>query len=228
MAIFAAVVFVAGAAVFLLLGRDSAPVRAESPGVARREVEPAPPENAKKPEQGVVAQATEAGHEHSTESAPAVGAAPVTTKPVKAADDPVMREQRFRLNPGLSDVARAYANGEGNRFVMPLFDDLEYEIEIKEFTPTGPFSGAIVGAVAGKPGSFVVMAYYDTAEAGSIQIPEEDLIFQIRATKEGDVIVSQIDPTKLKGCGGALHGPDTPEGKAHNTAPSKPDGPRSL
>ena len=113
----------------------------------------------------------------------------------------IIRSYTAQLSPSLREVARRYRADGSARFVLPLFDGREITVTVDSFLEDGPDGGAVTGVVEGSEGSFITLGFVGEAEAGAVHLPESNEVYEIRPATGGQVVVAEIDVTKLGTCG---------------------------
>ncbi|MCH8527595.1 MAG: hypothetical protein LAT79_10655 [Kiritimatiellae bacterium] len=120
----------------------------------------------------------------------------------------VIRSRRGHWEPSLAEVGERFQSGEEQSFTLQFFDGASHVIEVARFTEHRLGGSVLRGEVAGFPGSLVSLASVNGSLAGSIHIPGEGLVYEIRPGPEGTTVFSEIDADALGECLTCLE-PDT-------------------
>lgn len=109
----------------------------------------------------------------------------------------ILRRQLVYLEPTTAVLAqRALARGEPLRsLTLPGLDGTEVPVEVDrlEWDPAGE-GGAVIGHVAGQPGSLVTVAFYRGREAFTVLSPDTGICLQGHPREPGQVWVTSFDP----------------------------------
>lgn len=120
----------------------------------------------------------------------------------------VIRSRSERWEPSLAEMGERFQAGEERAFTLEFFDGESHVIEVKRFTEHRLGGSVLRGEVAGFPGSLVSLATVNGSQAGSIHLPSQGLVYEIRPGPEGTTIFSEIDAAALGECLTCLE-PDT-------------------
>ncbi|MCC5805741.1 MAG: hypothetical protein JJU00_05365 [Opitutales bacterium] len=120
----------------------------------------------------------------------------------------VIRTWRGHWEPSLAEMGERFQAGEERSFALPFFDGESHFIEVERFTEHRLGGSVLRGEVAGFPGSLVSLASVNGNQAGSIHIPSEGLVYEIRPGPDGTTILSEVDAAAMGECLTCLE-PDT-------------------
>ncbi len=120
----------------------------------------------------------------------------------------VIRTWRGRWEPSLAEIGESFQAGEERSFTLQFFDGESRVIEVERFTEHRLGGSVLRGAVAGLPGSLVSLASVNGSQAGSVHIPSEGLVYEIRPGPDGTTFLSEVDAAAMGECLTCLE-PDT-------------------
>jgi hypothetical protein len=110
-----------------------------------------------------------------------------------------LRSQTFDIPFRIRDVGTAFLQGEKSSLSFPLFDGDMVVIAIKDYRSPNALTDSLLGQVQGQELSHVVITQYEGAWAGTIQMPEAGLFYEIRnGSVPGTYDLLQVDPGVIK------------------------------
>jgi len=130
--------------------------------------------------------------------------APEVIAPEAEEHDHVVRQWQDRMEPGMNVLGAAYLERGEDRFSLPTFNGEEVVVRITRFEEKSSRAGAVLrGEVVGEPGSLVSLAKVGSAEAGSISIPSQGVVYELRPApgESGEIVFSEVDTLALGECG---------------------------
>lgn len=93
-------------------------------------------------------------------------------------------------------LQRARVSGEAvDHLTLPALDGrkVQFEITGRDVHPSG-LEGMFRGRLAGRPDSFVTLAFYQGRQAFTVLSPRDNLFLDAEAHEPGDVVIKQINP----------------------------------
>ena len=112
----------------------------------------------------------------------------------------VIRTWRWRWDPSLAEIGERFQSGEERSFTLPFFDGESHAIEVEHFTEHRLGGLVLRGVVAGFPDSLVSLASVNGSQAGSVHIPSEGLVYEIRPGPDGTTLLSEVDAAAMGEC----------------------------
>ncbi|MCC7373045.1 MAG: VCBS repeat-containing protein [Verrucomicrobiales bacterium] len=110
---------------------------------------------------------------------------------------PIVNERRVVIEPDLRTQLRELAaEGIDPTVRLPALWGDDFQITVTRHEAQDGRQGAIVGELAGKPGSQVILGYADEAVAGTVFDPDRGL-FQVRYLGNGQHRVVELDPARF-------------------------------
>lgn len=179
----------------LLLTRQEKETAMDAPGVTTPPAQ-SPVELAKAPHEASPAP---------VQPSPESSTPPVVAQsmPQPATESPLIREELIEIYPPVAELAKSFDAGEFSEMDFPLFDGDIITLTHIRHQELSSDSGILRATVKNSEGTAqVVLSYAGNALTGSIRLPGENRFYEIHnASPAHQVVLSQIDPAKLPGCG---------------------------
>ncbi|MBL9134757.1 MAG: VCBS repeat-containing protein [Verrucomicrobiales bacterium] len=127
----------------------------------------------------------------------AISPEPIPTPTLPLVAVPVVNERMVLIEPDLRQQLREGPVGVTEPIVrLPALWGDDFQVTIFQHDARDERQGAIVGELAGKPGSQVILGYADEAVAGTVFDPDRGL-FQIRYLGNGQHRITELDPNRF-------------------------------
>lgn len=112
-----------------------------------------------------------------------------------------LRSRTGPLEPSVAEIASQFSENEVPPIEIPTFDDASVHISIRNANRIDDGRVSIItGSVVNEPGSLVSIAQSGSSTSGSILIPSQNLVYEIRPNPGGGMIFSEIDVHALGEC----------------------------